>query len=197
MVVLLSEEYQTSPFCRAEVAAALALEKAIVWVHAGGATLAPPHDWVRKLPEKHQPPRSKDFLDMQLGPLQFDSASGTLLPKQTFDALFETVMGKIAGFIIKPELQASVREEEAVPEDVRKVVDWTAKEVADWVAHSLRLGEYADVFVANSVDGMLLLELDDDDLEHSLRVEDRAHRDTILGAVRVMLEHGTTKRVRQ
>lgn len=195
MIVLLSEEYQASPFCRAEVTAAVALEKPILWIHAAGSTLPPPNDWVRKLADKKQPPiRSRDYGDMKLGRLEFDSMSGTLLPRETFDALFKTVMGKIEVFFPQMDTQAVVQEEEeeTVPEDVREVVDWTAKEVGEWVIHSLRLGEYADAFVANSVDGMLLLELDDDDLEHSLRVEDAGHRDKILAAVRFILEHATT-----
>jgi hypothetical protein len=49
------------------------------------------------------------------------------------------------------------------------------------------------MFVASGVDGMLLLELDDDDLEYELRVDSPTHRDRILAEVKAVLDRGTLK----
>jgi hypothetical protein len=120
----------------------------------------------------------------------------------TNGCLGQEVTGRLVKFFKDRDEDAANKVEELVLEeenqgdkdlDVRELVDWSPQEVGDWVAHTLQLPKYADMFVASGVDGMLLLELDDDDLEYELRVDSPTHRDRILAEIKAVLDRGTLK----
>jgi len=72
------------------------------------------------------------------------------------------------------------------------LLDFKVAQVADWVAYNLGLPQYRDMVIQNAVDGLLLVELTDDDLLTELRIEDELHRSLILGALSDIL--GETSR---
>ena len=59
---------------------------------------------------------------------------------------------------------------------------WNVQEVAEWLAE-LGLPQYASAFEAMAVDGMLLFEMTDEDLQNDLNVGVRLHRCKILRCV--------------
>jgi hypothetical protein len=66
---------------------------------------------------------------------------------------------------------------------LEKLLEFKVDQVADWVENNLGLPQYRDMLVRNAVDGLLLVELTDDDLLFELRIDDASHRARILGAL--------------
>jgi len=64
------------------------------------------------------------------------------------------------------------------------LLDFSVEQVGDWFAYNLGLPQYRDILAQNSVDGLLLVELGDDDLESELRIDDELHRSLIVGALK-------------
>lgn len=61
----------------------------------------------------------------------------------------------------------------------RRVSDWSVKEVGEWLKQ-LDMGQYSPSFEALRIDGSLLLEINEQDLETDIKVRVRLHRVKIL-----------------
>eukprot|EP00741_Cyanophora_paradoxa_P001048 tig00000455_g1009.t1 len=66
--------------------------------------------------------------------------------------------------------------EDAVPRTEKRIVEWSVTDVCAWVREDVQLPEYVDAFKANGVDGKLLVELGEKELEQDLKVERNLHR---------------------
>jgi cytidine deaminase len=65
----------------------------------------------------------------------------------------------------------------------RMVDDWSVADVAHWLAVEVSMPQYKYAFADGSVDGAMLLQLQDRDLAHLLQVASSLHRRTILAAI--------------
>ena len=63
------------------------------------------------------------------------------------------------------------------------LIDMKVDQVKDWFSYNLGLPQYGDMLSRNAVDGLLLLDLTDEDLYMELRIEDPLHRSRILRAL--------------
>lgn len=70
----------------------------------------------------------------------------------------------------------------------RTAEEWSVKEVGDWLSR-LELGQYRSRFEELCIDGMLLFEITDIDLENDLGVKVRLHRFKILENIRKLQEN--------
>ena len=69
------------------------------------------------------------------------------------------------------------------------VYDWTAKDVGDWMTE-LGHGVYAEAFVENGVDGITLMELTEQDLQHSLAVTHLGRRKAMTKSIAALVGMG-------
>lgn len=77
----------------------------------------------------------------------------------------------------------------------RRVGDWSVKEVGEWL-QQLDMGQYRVSFEALRIDGSLLLEINEQDLETDLKVRVRLHRVKILeGLKRLKAQSGPVEEV--
>ena len=60
---------------------------------------------------------------------------------------------------------------------------WTSAQVCEWMEHVLGMPEHAPTFRQNKVDGVMLIQLDDEDLEGLLNVSLPLHRRKIMRCI--------------
>ena len=74
------------------------------------------------------------------------------------------------------------------------LLEFSVEQVGDWFAYNLGLPQYRDMLARNSVDGLLLVELGDEDLESELRIDDELHRSLVVGALKEIVGEATEGR---
>lgn len=125
--------------------------------------------------------------------LEYDSITNSLQPREQLQAVVEElalVLDTTTAAAASSHAQAALPLPPLDNLTLPHVLDWTIDDVGEWFEHALKLPQYRDLAMANAVDGLLLVELDDDDLETELRIEDQRHRDVILAWIRALKRKG-------
>ena len=67
------------------------------------------------------------------------------------------------------------------------VADWTVEDVAGWVKTNTMLEPYQSTFNQNEIDGYTLLNLTEDEMINSLKINDQYHRQYLTRAIKKLV----------